>query len=131
MSDADLIRRSFALIAADSNAVVLLFYGRLFELNPGARSMFRGDLRTQAAKLSATLDVLVGNAGTLDAIAGDLREMGRRHETYGVRPEHYDLLRQALLWALGMALQEDFDGPTRAAWDRLLVAAAQVMTGAA
>jgi hemoglobin-like flavoprotein len=46
-----LIRDSFESVQAYGTSVVTLFYGRLFELAPETRSLFKIDIREQAKKL--------------------------------------------------------------------------------
>lgn len=115
-----LIRDSFEQVKLAPQAIVMLFYGRLFDLDPSLRQLFKVDMKLQSKKLADTLGAVVDTAGKLDALIPTLRQLGRAHATYGVLPEHYDTVRQALLWALGQALQEDFDTETRAAWDGVL-----------
>ena len=117
---ADLVRASFALIRQAPEPIILLFYGRLFELDPTLRNLFKIDMRVQARKLIDTLTTVVDSAEDLEKITPMLHALGRRHVTYGVQPQYYDLLKSALLWAMGQALQEDFDRDTRQAWSNLL-----------
>lgn len=115
-----LIRDSFQLVKQAPQAIVMLFYGRLFDLDPSLRPLFKIDMKVQSKKLADTLGAVVDAAEQLDALTPTLRQLGRTHATYGVLPEHYETVRQSLLWALGQALQEDFDTETRAAWDGVL-----------
>ena len=46
--------------------------------------------------------------------------MGQRHVEYGVTARHYELLEQAMLWSLGLALEREFDPETRDAWRKVL-----------
>ena len=57
--------------------------------------------------------------------------MGRRHVGYGVRPEHYAMVGEALLWALGPTLGDDFTPATRAAWAKAhgLIASTMIEAG--
>jgi truncated hemoglobin YjbI len=41
-----------------------LFYGRLFEIDPSLRSLFRGDMQEQARQLMNMIGVAVGALGT-------------------------------------------------------------------
>jgi len=53
-----LVKQSFALVAPITETAADLFYGRLFELDPSLRSMFRGDMKEQGRKLMQTLAVV-------------------------------------------------------------------------
>jgi nitric oxide dioxygenase len=129
---AALIRASFEQVSSMPQAVAMLFYGRLFELDPSVRPLFKNDIRSQSQKLVATLAVAVDYAADLSAIVPTLRDLGRTHAGYGVKPGNYLLVRDAMLWTLGQALQEDFDPETRDAWKALLEeVSAQMLAGAA
>jgi hemoglobin-like flavoprotein len=60
-----------------------------------------------------------------------LREMGRRHAGYGVEPEHYTTVGEALLWALEQALGDDFTSETKEAWAKAYDLIASTMIEAA
>jgi hemoglobin-like flavoprotein len=45
-----------------------------------------------------------------------LRELGRRHLRYGVKPVHYETVGAALLATLEKGLGKDFTPPVREAW---------------
>jgi nitric oxide dioxygenase len=122
-----LVRQSFESLEEYSDTVVRLFYGRLFEIAPQVRGLFHIDLREQSRKLQDMLATIVNALDRFDELQPVLVELGRRHVGYGVLPEHYDALRLALLWALGHALNSEFDSETKAAWDQLLRSVASTM----
>jgi hemoglobin-like flavoprotein len=99
----------------------------LFEIEPAARGMFKIDIKEQSKKLLDMLSTIVGALDNFDELRPKLGELGRRHVTYGVKPAHYETLKRALLWALGRALDSEFDAETRAAWAQLLDAVAAAM----
>jgi hemoglobin-like flavoprotein len=110
------IRESFEAIQEISGPVAMLFYGRLFEMEPGARKLFHNDLAAQGKKLMDMLGSVVESLDHFEAMTVRLEELGRKHAEFGVRPEHYDTLSLALLWALAQAVGPDFDSKTREAW---------------
>jgi nitric oxide dioxygenase len=122
-----LVRESFESVLEYSDSVVLLFYGRLFELAPQVRGLFKIDIREQARKLMNTLMSLVAALDRFEQLRRDLADLGRRHAEYKVEPAHYQLLVTALMWAFGQALDIEFDRETRAAWEQLLGAVSAVM----
>ncbi len=129
--DRQRIRESFEAIRPMSAPVALLFYGRLFALAPAARRLFHNDMRLQGQKLMDMLAAIVAAADDLEAIRPRLEDLGRRHAGYGVQPEQYQILTEALMWAFAQALGPDFDDPTRTAWTRLLDHVNTVMLDAA
>jgi hemoglobin-like flavoprotein len=127
-----LVRDSFESAQAYGASVAILFYGRLFELAPETRALFKIDIREQAKKLVETLRTTIEALDRFEELLPVLTEMGRKHARYGVQPYQYEKLRSALLWALGQALGLEFDLETRAAWDQLLsIISAVMLDGAA
>jgi hemoglobin-like flavoprotein len=122
-----LVRESFESVREYSDSVVLLFYGRLFELAPQVRGLFKIDIRAQALKLMDTLTSVVDALDRFEELRQYLADLGRRHAEYKVEPAHYQLLVTALMWAFGQALDIEFDRETRAAWEQLLGAVSAVM----
>lgn len=115
-----IVTESFPLIREIAIPVSLLFYGRLFDLDPSLRPLFKIDMKEQSQKLVAMLDSIVSSLDDWEKIVPVLRELGQRHVTYGVKAEHYDTLCAALVWAFGQALQPGFDDEVRAAWTAVI-----------
>src|SRR5215475_7547605 len=102
MPQDQLIRDSFEIVHEMPEAIAMLFYGRLFNLDPSLRKMFKVDMRTQSKKLMDTLAAVVDSLEHFDRMRPMLRELGRKHAVeYGVKPEHYQLVLEALLWSFG------------------------------
>jgi hemoglobin-like flavoprotein len=126
-----LVRESLESLRVYENSVITLFYGRLFEIAPEARALFKIDIRVQSAKLMETLRTVVDALDRFELLLPHLAEFGRKHVAYGVQPYHYEKLRTALSWALGQALGVEFHRETRTAWDKLLTTVSDVMLEAA
>ena len=110
------VRSSFAKLAAIQGQAAAMFYRRLFELEPSLRPLFKGDMMGQGARLMGTLRDVVGALDQLERVLPALRELGRRHAAYGVRPEHYATVGEALIWTLEQGLGAAFTRETRRAW---------------
>jgi hemoglobin-like flavoprotein len=123
----DLVRSSFARVAPAATQVAALFYGQLFELDPQLRRLFRGDMTEQGSKLMQVLAAAVAGLDRLGELAPVLRDLGRRHASYGVTDAHYDTVAQALLWTLERGLGADFTPKVREAWTAAYSALAQTM----
>src|SRR5882672_4744802 len=108
LNEKNLVQGTFAQVAPIADAAAELFYGRLFEIDPTLKPMFRGDMKEQGRKLMQMLAVAVKGLARLHEILPAVREMGRRHAAYGVRDEHYDTVATALLWTLERALGDGF-----------------------
>jgi hemoglobin-like flavoprotein len=122
-----LVQESFAQVAPIAETAAALFYGRLFELDPQLRHLFRGDMRDQGRKLMQTLAVAVHGLGELDALVPAVQALGRRHAGYGVTSAHYATVAAALLWTLEQGLGSAFTADVRVAWVELYGVLANTM----
>ena len=111
-----LVQNSFEKVAPIAEAAAGLFYGRLFEIDPSTRPLFRGDMKTQGAMLMQTLGMAVRNLHQPGRILSAVQALGRRHVGYGVQDAHYVAVGNALLWTLEKGLAADFTPDTKAAW---------------
>jgi hemoglobin-like flavoprotein len=125
------IRMSFPAIAEVLGPVSLLFYGRLFQLDPSLRPMFRSDIEVQGRKLMDMLTAVVKHLDDFETLEGTLRSLGQRHAAYGVREEHYETVQRAFLWALGQTLDAQFYPEVKAAWKTVLTEVGDVMKAGA
>jgi methyl-accepting chemotaxis protein len=127
-----LVRHSFAAIHDSALPLALLFYGRLFDLQPRLRSLFPNDLSTQGQKLIAMFDTILASLDQPESLRPQLRQLGARHAALGVQPADYDTLARAFLWSLAHALEAAFSPETRDAWQTLLhEISAEMQAGAA
>lgn len=111
-----LIQRSFAQVRPILEDAALLFYERLFELDPSLRSLFRSSREAQAQKLTQALTVVVKGLENPAQLRGAIEALGRRHAGYGVREDHYTTVGEALIWTLERGLGRAFTPDVRAAW---------------
>ncbi|MBY0339035.1 MAG: hypothetical protein K2X11_20650 [Acetobacteraceae bacterium] len=128
----ELVQESFPRVAAIAPQAAALFYGRLFEIDPGSRRLFqRSDLDLQGQKLMATLGYLVGMLYRPESLVPAAQHLAQRHVGYGVTLAQYDSVGTALLWTLEQGLGEGFTPELRAAWVEVYSTLAEVMRAAA
>jgi hemoglobin-like flavoprotein len=127
----ELVRQSFAKVAATKDQAGALFYRRLFELDPALRPLFKDDMPAQGGRLMTALGGVVASLDQLARVLPGIRELGRRHAAYGARPEHYATVGEALIWTLERALGADFTRDARRAWTDAYAQIAWTMIAAA
>ncbi len=126
------LRKTFALVERQSHVAALVFYQRLFELNPMLRPLFKTDIELQAAKLMDMLSSALSLMEKPEELNETLEELGARHVGYGVKTEHYETVGDALLAMLSTVLGNDFTADTRKAWtDLYQFIASTMLRGAA
>jgi nitric oxide dioxygenase len=110
------VQESFAKVVPISEQAAALFYGRLFEIAPAVKPLFRGDMKEQGRKLMATLAVVVGGLSNLQAILPAASALAKRHVGYGVSAADYAPVGAALLWTLERGLGPEWTPELAAAW---------------
>jgi hemoglobin-like flavoprotein len=127
-----IIRESWATLVPIRAQAAELFYGRLFEIDPSAKSLFDGKpMYVQHEKFLQTIDTLVQMLDYPSQIIEDLQALSKRHVGYGVLIPHYEPVGAALLWALEQGLGDQWNAEVQRAWTELYLFIAGVMTRAA
>lgn len=129
--DADLLRDSWAEVAAFEDAPILDFYSRLYLANPGIEDLFPRDMRLQRIKLYRTLRMVIDAAEDLDQVVPAVERLGRDHRRFGAVADHYPAVKKALLETLEYYLAERWTSEVAATWTEALDLVARVMTEAA
>lgn len=125
------LRKTFALVERQSHVAALVFYQRLFELDPMLRPLFKNDIEEQAAKLMDMLASALSLLEKPEELTDTLEQLGARHVGYGVKTEHYATVGEALLSMLSSVLGKDFDPQTRQTWTALYQVIAETMLSGA
>jgi hemoglobin-like flavoprotein len=112
-----LVRSPWALVMPIQDEAARLFYDRLFDIDPSTKPLFAStDMAEQGKMLMQMINVAVASLERLDAIRFAVKDLGRRHEGYGVKEEHYESVGAALLWTLWQGLGEQFTPEVEEAW---------------
>ena len=127
----NLVRESFALVAPASDQVGLLFYRNLFIIDPALKSLFPSDLTQQSAKLMQMLAAAVSALDNLDDLVPVVQQLAKRHVHYGVKPEHYKAVGEALLHTLQEGLGDALSAEALLAWTEVYKFLSETMIAAA
>ena len=125
------VQNTFKMVLPIKETAAKLFYDRLFALDPDLRSMFKGDMAEQGRKLMTVLATAVGNLDKLDEILPTVQALGEQHAEFGVKPEHYNTVGEALIWTLEQGLTDTFTTEVKEAWVAVYSALSTVMQDAA
>lgn len=121
----DLVQNTFARVEALELEPARIFYDEMFAAQPHLRPLFSADMRNQHRMFIMALAYCVGSLHQLDAIRPRLEQLAVRHVEYGALPEHYDVMRDALLRMLKHVLGADFTIEVEASWS----AAFEILSG--
>jgi NAD(P)H-flavin reductase/hemoglobin-like flavoprotein len=124
------LQESWRLVAGYGDQVPLRFYGRLFVAHPEIREMFPLSMATQRDRFVTALGHTVSHVGDLEALTPFLLQLARGHRKFGVRPEHFDAIGQALLATLADFLGEGWTEQLAGDWTSAFQLIAAVMIDA-
>lgn len=110
-----IVQTTFAQVA-DADQLASRFYTRLFEIDPSTQALFTHDMADQRQKLMQTIAIVVNSLDNLSPIIPAIQSLGKRHVAYGVKPQHWESVGSALLWALEDAFGPLFTSDVRDAW---------------
>lgn len=121
-NEKQLIRDTFAMVEPIATTAAELFYGRLFEIAPQVKPLFKHtDMEQQGRHLMQTIAILVHSIDRLDTFGAHLHKLGKNHIKYGAQPEHYVAVGEALLWALEQGLGDSWNEEVAQAWTKLYI----------
>lgn len=117
MSDADVLRDSFALVVARRPDVAHRFYEVLFVRHPAAEGLFRRNGRTrQERMLAEALGAVIEFADDPAWLKANLTALGAKHAGYGVADEMYDWVGASLLATFAEIAGSDWTPDVERAW---------------
>jgi len=112
----ELVKKTWVMVVPIADTAAELFYGRLFELEPSYREMFKNDMTEQGKKLMKTINIAVEALDDVEPLVPTLKQMGADHAGYGVVDRDYNVVAAALLWTLEKGLGEVFTDEVKNAW---------------
>ncbi|MBA53402.1 MAG: hemin receptor [Pseudomonadales bacterium] len=124
------VQTTFDMVEPIADKAAELFYGRLFEIAPEVRPMFKSDMSEQGAKLMRMLGIAVRGLTKLETIVPAVQNLGVKHLEYGVKEEHFQPVAEALLWTLEQGLGDAWDEEAKVAWTEAYVLLSTTMIDA-
>ena len=116
-----------APLVHEDTVMISRFYDVLFERHPELRPMFPEDMELQVHRFTAEIEALARAMPDLREVEDRASALGARHQRYGVRPDHFPAIRDALLDVLGERLGDRFTPEHRVSWARAYNLLAEIM----
>jgi hemoglobin-like flavoprotein len=85
----------------------------------------------QRRKVVQALTLAVEGLDDLDTLLAAIRDLGRRHQGYGVNDKHYESVGVALLWTLQQGLGAAWTPAVASAWSEIYLLLSDAMRQAA
>lgn len=131
--DVRILKSSFAVVERRAEHAVKFFYSHLFWHNPAIRALFPDplhDMERQRDRLFAALTHVIAHMDD-ETLGPYLRDLGRDHRKFLVRPEHYAAVGASLLAALAETSGAAWTPPVEKAWAEAYQVMADAMTAGA
>lgn len=122
-----LIDESLRLVSDRADQVVNYFYAALFVEEPQLRNLFPAAMDVQRDRLFKALTGAVRHFCDPQRFATFMGQLGRDHRKFGVRAEHYGMVKRALIVALRRHLEGYWVPELERAWERAYDAMAEAM----
>jgi len=113
------LRTSFAALIPRSDEAASLFYQELFRRAPQVRVLFTSEPFEHGQKFMMMLASIVDWLSDPEKLVAECRALGKRHVGYGAKPEHFEIVGGALIYALEQMLKEKFTPEIQASWVKL------------
>lgn len=125
-----IIHATWKVLGAENAHFAKRFYERLFQACPHLSKLFTGDIETQAQMLTQMLETVIYATNRPENLILGLSDLGRRHEGYGVKSDHYEIVRDCLLDTIREVLGEERYTPeVEDAWKSTINSLTRVMIG--
>lgn len=115
-----LLEESFAALTEEqgqSELLVKRFYEELFLRYPEVKPFFaETDIEDQEKKLLSALQLVVSSLSEPEPLVKVLQELGRKHQEYGAKEEHYPAVAGTLLDVMEELAGDLWKEETREAW---------------
>ena len=93
-----------------------LFYSHLIQKNPSLKTIFKFSLERQSKLLFDFLSTIITRLDQINDIENDIKLVASTYAEYGILPQHYEMMRTALLWTLEKGLEKDWTPELADAW---------------
>ncbi len=129
--DLEIMRSCMQMAVKEAPLVSEYFHDELFRLAPETRQLYRMNLVIQGRLLIDRMSMIVTQMHDIEALRPFVEDLAIRHVGYGVRPEHYPLVRQALVAAFRRLLGTQFTSEAETAWTEAYDSVASIMVDVA
>jgi hemoglobin-like flavoprotein len=117
--DRIVIYKTFDRLAGHWEELSEVFYENFLQLAPQQTAKFHLPMQEQSRRWRKMFIMVIVTIDRYSRIKGDLVDLGIRHIGYGVNPQDFDIMGEALLLTLEQFFGKDFTPQVRQAWRNL------------
>ena len=128
--DRDIVRESIISLGNRMNTLSVSFYTHLFQIDPTQMQIFDGSAVTLNRKFINMMATLK-SIRRLEEMAPAIGSLTKRHVSYGMKVEHLDPFKEALILSLSDQLGDRFTDELEQAWNNTFSEVTAIMRSAA
>lgn len=98
------LQASLAVMLEDQDEFARIFYDKVFEIDPGIKSLFQKNMTDQGRLLTHMLGGIVYSFSRPEHLTTGLKKLGESHISYGVQVAHYPIVKEAMLYAIEQSI---------------------------
>ncbi len=121
------VQRTLNELLKDEAGFAEHFYTTLFDRHPHLERLFKHNLMDQGKLLTHMLRGVVYSLSRPEHLVAGLKKLGQQHEDYGVRPEHYPIVKEILMETIETQLGDVCTENVRAAWEQAIAMVVELM----
>ncbi|WP_221794982.1 globin domain-containing protein [Oceanobacter mangrovi] len=99
-----IVKSTAPVLMEHGNAITTRLYEILFERYPQTRALFANAATDQSVKLATAVAAYAANIDHLEALTAAVDKIVNAHVRSGVQPEHYPMVADAIISAMGDVL---------------------------
>lgn len=115
----EIIKSTVPVLQVHGKTITTVFYGMLFENHPELLNIFNHANQRQGKQQAALANAVIAAAANIDQLGNILpvvKQIAEKHRALGVLPEHYPIVGETLLAAIGQVLGEAATPEIIGAW---------------
>jgi hemoglobin-like flavoprotein len=121
------LQSSLHVMLEDQDKFAEAFYNRVFNIAPDVKNLFKKNITDQGRLLTHMLGGIVYSLSRPEYLELGLKKLGESHNKYGVEPEHYPVVKQAMMETIEESLGDLKTDKTMRAWSAALDKVVDVM----
>ena len=127
----EIVKATAPVVGEHALEITQTFYPILFADFPETKAMFNQSHQKSSAQPRALADAIVAyalNIDKLENLGGAVEAMSERHASLNIRPEHYPMVGQSLIKAIGIVLKDSITDEIAEAWTEAYFFLADLLT---
>ena len=114
------VQMSLNYLLKDEERFGDVFYKKVFEIAPEVEQLFPADMADQKKILTHMLRGIINAMSRPHHLEMGLQSLGKQHINYGVKTEHYPVIKQAFMSTVEEIMQQDCTDAIKEAWNDTL-----------